>query len=401
MEVKDFNTKYADLFGNPEQKEEEKSVNFGNKEDINTVDLFAPDKKEEVIVDPKKDQKSEGEEDKDTKVGESKIEADILNLDSKSGPGRKPKNNFEDIAGYFKDRIEKKKFVPITQTADDGKVVPFLPSTPEEFDEVLDLQVNYKLEEAKKDLEKKWYQSKSAAWQAVAQYSELVDDPSEILPFIQGVNNIQSVDKFNEEDLGDAEQIVRIRLRQKGENEDVIEDQIEALKTTDKLTSTAKKLKPIILQGETQRLEQMKKQEEEQRIAYLNMVRDYRNKAITAIDSTAFGKQKLKQDEKIAIYDLIGQPQQETQGYGIYNAIDELFEKEDFSTLAQVALFLTHRDSFTSYLNNLAANKTAESLQTKLRLSTETKLQGAEPLIEETQTIDRNHYSSGRPRFGR
>lgn len=323
-------------------------------------------------------------------------------LDTKATPGRKPKYDFSDMSGYFEDRIKNKKFVAIEEEDEKGEKKIFIPRTPEEFDEVFDMQINYKLEQSRKENDKNWYESKSPAWRAVAKYAEMIDDPAEILPFLQGVQTIESVSKINEEEIDGAERIVRIRLEQNGDSEDVIEEQIEALKTTDKLISTAKKFKPIILEQENKyliQISQEKKQEEQQ---YQQMVQEIRQKAIETIEAPLFGKQKLKQEEKAIVFDLIAQPDPQSGGYGIYSAIDKLFQTGDFDTLRQLALLIGKKDSFISYISTQAANKASENLQTKLRISGEGRSSAAASTLDDDDSpiaIPRNQY--GKARFGR
>jgi hypothetical protein len=184
-----------------------------------------------------------------------------------------------------------------------------------------------------------------------------------LIPFIQGVQTIQSVANIDENEIDGAEQIVRARLAQRGDPDEVIDQQIEALKTTDKLVSTAKQYKPIIMQQEQQFLarQMAEKQEEDKR--YMQMVSELREAAIQELEKPIFGKTKLKQEEKAVIYDLIGEPSQDTQGYAIYSAIDGLFEKKDFKTLKEIALLLSKSDSFYNYLGANVANQTAASLE--------------------------------------
>lgn len=123
----------------------------------------------------------------DNKVDE-KTEVDIL------GENKAPATTeIKDLTSYFEDRVKSGKFVAVEEEDEKGNKTLFIPKTAEEYDEVLELQINYRLEQAKKDLEKSWYESKSPAWKVVSQYAELVDDPSQLIPFIQGVQTIQSV----------------------------------------------------------------------------------------------------------------------------------------------------------------------------------------------------------------
>lgn len=332
------------------------------------------------------------------------VEADLFGTEEeKNKAGRRPKYDFKDTSGYFADRFKSGKFVAIEEEAEDGSKKPFIPQTPEEFDEVIDIQVNYKLAEERKELEKKIYSSKSPAWQAVLKYAEMTDDPAEVLPFIQGVRNIQSVAEIDETTPEGAEQIVRTRLLQRGEGDDVIAEQIDALKGADKLISTAAKYKPVILNEEKQNLQALTKQREDEEKSYQALVTDIRKNAITAIETPLFGKAKLKQDEKAAIYDLIAEPDEQTKGYGIYSVIDNLFEKRDFETLRQVALLLTKRESFVGYISTAAADKTSEGLQKKLRVSTEGRGSSTndDPSNEGTrQVVNRTQFKS-QARFGR
>lgn len=326
----------------------------------------------------------------------------ILDDPNKARPGRKSKYDFSDMSGYFEDRIKNKKFVAIEEEGDNGEKKIFIPKTPEEFDEVFDMQINYKLEQSRQENDKKWYESKSPAWKAVAQYAEMVDDPTELLPFLQGVQTIESVSKINEEDIDGAERIVRIRMNQNGDTEDVIEEQIEALKTTDKLISAAKRFKPIILDQENKQLAYMAQERKVQEQQYNQMVHEIRTKALEAIEAPILGKQKLKQDEKAIIYDLIAQPTPDSNGYGIYNEIDKLFQNGDFETLKQVALLVAKKDAFLGYISTGAANKTAETLQGKLRIAAEGRASTSNNFADDEDQpviIQRNQY--GKTRFGR
>lgn len=361
-------------------------------------DILSSSTTQQTTLPPSGDDNKEGEE-KVEKVenqdgGENK-EVDILNT-----PPPAPTSEIKDLSSYFQDRVKSGKFIAIEEEDAQGNKIPFVPKTPEEYDEVLELQINYRLDQAKQELEKSWYESKSPAWKVVSQYAELVDDPSQLIPFIQGVNTLQSVANIDENEIEGAEQIVRARLAQRGDPDEVVEQQIEALKTTDKLVATAKQYKPIILQQEQQMLsrQMMERQEEEKR--YNQIVSEIRDAAIQELEKPIFGKSKLKQEEKAMIYDLIGEPSQETQGYGIYSAIDNLFETKNFKVLKEVALLLSKNDSFYNYLGANVAAQTAASLEKKLRLAGETRTSSGKDFDEEVRPIQRNQFNT-KPKFGR
>lgn len=325
--------------------------------------------------------------------------SDILGTDTGKG-GRKPKYNFTDASGYFKDRMENGKFVRIEEEQADGTKKLFVPSTPEDFDEVIETQVNHRFEKGKKEIDKQWYQSKSPAWQAVAKYAEMVDDPAQIIPFIQGVKNIQTVANIDENTPEGAEQIIRARLEQRGDPKEVIDSQINALKATEKLVSAAQQYKPVILQEEQQALQRQMLQEQQRMIEWNTTVADIRDKAIKAIEQPLFGKEKLKQEEKAAVYELIAYPSEQEGGYPIYSAIDRLYDSRDFETLRQIALLLHNRESYTGYLGNSIANKTAGQLQRKLTVATDNRSTGNDEDFDDENTVTRGQFTKS-PRFGR
>lgn len=301
------------------------------------------------------------------------------------------------IESYFEERVKNGLFVPIEDEDDQGQVKNFVPKTAEDLDEIINLQINYKLQEKVKGLEESWYTSKSPAWQAVAKFAEMTDDPGEIIPFISGVKQIEEVSTLDPSDIGQAEQIIRMRMRMRGDAEDIIDEQVEALKTTDKLVSTAQKYKPVLIQEEQQRLVKLKEQKEQETAQYYSLVTNIRENAIKAIDAPLFGN-KLKREEQAAIYDLIGEPDYESKGYRIYSAIDKLFETGNFEKLKKVALLLSDEDSLVKYASSKTALKTAGDLQKKLRVSVQSKVSNEQDFSDKENIISRKKYEG---KFGR
>lgn len=378
----------------------DKKVSFGGTE--GTIDLFqqppAPAPTLEIEKKPEEERTDPIVEDKDKKESQ---EPDILGTGSNNPPPATG-TAISDLAGYYQDRIKNGKFVPIDIDDEKGNSVPFIPKTAEEYDEVLELQIQYRLDEAKKDMEKKWFSSKSPAWQAVSRYSELLDDPTQMIPFLSNVRTMASVANLDENENDGAEQIVRTRLLQNGDTEEIISQQIQSLKTTDTLKKTAQLYKPLIIQQEQAALQTQMREKQEQDRQYKLLVNEIRDNALKSIEAPVFGKTKLKNEEKAAIYDLIAEPVEETQGYGIYSVIDNLFEKKDFEKLKELALLLTNRDAFMSYLGTSVANATAAQLERKLRLAGEARKSSGNDFHEEQQQarITRDQFKS-KPTFGR
>ena len=387
----------ADIFGTASQSNAYSTPSFSGTGAEQSADLFntipATPPKEEDKVDPP----IEGD-DKTKKVEEApKEEADLFNPDT-----TKVEDKVMEITGladYYKDRLTKGQFVEIKSEDEAGNQVAFIPQTPEEFDEVIQIQVDYQVDKAKKELENSWYQSKSTAWKAISQYAEMVDDPTQLIPFLQGVKSIQSVSTLNEEDPEQAEVIIRSRMEQRGDPEGLIKSQIDALKSTDNLIKTAQQIKPLMIEEERRNLATQIQRAKEEEQQYLRVVNDIRENAHKAIEQPLFGKTKLKQEEKAAIYDLIAVPQEQTGGYGIYSVIDSLFDNKDFETLKMIALLAAKKDAFLQYMGTDIANQTATKLQKKLTVAGEMR-GGKDSFSEEDRPVVQRNQFKKTPRFG-
>lgn len=392
---------YADMFPLNGSAQPQGKPSFGMQEtDTNIFDQVQPSTTETTTI--------SSTTETTTVIEETDKEANIFGAPAgdqepeKRGPGRPPKEKLPDISSYFEDRLKAGKFVAIKESMEDGSERDFIPATADEMDEVIEIQVNHRLQEREKEVEEKWYSTKSPAWKAVAKYAEMTDDPTEILPFLQGVQTINSIQNVNEDEIEGAEEIVRTAFSKSGQPKEFIDTQIEALKTTDKLIDQAKKLKPTLLKAEAQQLARLEQEKERERIENIRMVESIKQNAIQAIEAPLFGKQKLKQEEKAIIYDLIGEPNEVSGGYQIYTEIDNLFEKGDFDTLREVALLLGKKDSYHTYASMSGAEKAAEGLQKRLRVATESRTASSGNNEEQIKqaAVQRNQYNRV-PRFGR
>lgn len=403
MQVQDLNPNaFADLFPAPaDGNQKQGPLRFGMEEtfqDILNVDETTDNQPDNTSL-----VKNEVDEliEKDVKeVTEESNNTDLTNIPDTKKVEEKKAEEIKGLSDYFSQKMQEGKFVAINEEDDKGNKVPFIPKTIEDFDEVMEIQMNFQRQQAQREMEQKWYESKSPAWKAVAQYAEMVDDPSQLVPFLEGVKTIQSVGEIDENEIDGAEEIVRIRMEQRGDPEEVITSQIEALKTTDKLISTAKQYKPVIVNQEKQVLAQQVRQAELEKQAWAQEVNDIRTKAYQEIEKPFFGKSNLKRDEKAAIFNLIAQPSEETKGFAIYDEIDKLFAKRDFETLKQVALLVAKKDSFYNYVGIDTADKTANSLKRKLQAAVDSRSSSGNDYDEERiPSVTRT--KTGPLRFGR
>ena len=185
-----------------------------------------------------------------------------------------------------------------------------------------------------------------------------------------------------------------------GDDEDIINDQIQLLKDSDKIIDIAKKYKPALVQNETQRLAEMQQKAQLEQQQYIQMVQQYEQAAIESIEKPLFGE-KLSQEEKAVVYDLIAVPNEQLGGYPIFAAIDHLYEKNDLETLREIALLIANKQNYYKYASKAAATKVASDLQRQLRVQFEKDKKSSGKDDPEVETIKAPAIKQqGKPRFG-
>lgn len=263
------------------------------------------------------------------------------------------------IKDYFEARIKEGKFLPF----EDGEI-----KTLEDVDALIELNFEHKLSEIGDQVRTSAYNNMSQAWRFVLENSEKFSTPAELIPLLQGVDNIDTVSSFDPTDENQAEMLVRMALKRRGEPSEIVEEQINTFKENKSLVKLATQYQPILVNEENQRLIQMRRQQEIKELADLDMIKRIHDNAITNLETPFLGKHKLKQEEKAEIYKLVAQPQRELGGgYKIFEAIDNLYEKNDFDTLKEIALLLSNKDSYRKYMGVSVGNQVAEGLMRKLK----------------------------------
>jgi hypothetical protein len=374
---------YDDFFGLNEnvveeinQPKEQGFDSLGNKD----FDIFNPLEKSKEEV--------------KTEEPKAVEEVDILEGDEK----KEEENSldYKPLISFFEDRIKKGMFSSLVD--EEGNDVPL--SKPEDIDAFLEANLEYKLEKERKELEQNWYQTKSPAWKAVAQYAEYIDDPSQLVPFLQGVQSVQNISEIDETTIDGAEQIIRYKMKLSGDDDETINEQVQLLKDSDKIVDIAKRYKPALVQNETQRLAEMQQRAAQEQQQYIQMVQQYEQSAIESIEKPLFGE-KLSQDEKAVVYDLIAVPNEQLGGYAIFAAIDNLYEKNDLETLKEIALLIANKQNYYKYASRAASMKTANELQRKLRVQLESDKKSSGKDDPEVKNIKAPATKQqGKPRFG-
>lgn len=306
--------------------------------------------------------------------------------------------DFKDMYSYIEDRIKAGKFVNLVIEDETGAETPFIPKTPEEFDRVFDLQIESVVDKKKNEINEGWYNSKSPAWKAVAQYAEMTDDPTEVIPFLQGMRNIESIKDVDPKEIEGAEVIVRAALEQQGLAPEMVDQSIETLKTTAQLVPSAEKYKPALLKQETARMQQLIQQRQVEQQEYTKLVNSIREESTKVLEQPIFGKQKLKGEEKLAIYNLISEPTE--GGYAIYDEIDKLYETKDFEKLRKIALLLAKEEAFVKYISVNAADKTHKELEVRIKAANENRGSSANTNGEQERVVIKK-TTYGTPSFGK
>lgn len=122
--------------------------------------------------------------------------------------------------------------------------------------------------------------------------------------------------------------------------------------------------------------------------------------AIENIEKPLFGE-KLSQEDKAIVYDLIAAPNQELGGYPIFAALDNLYEQKDFETLREIALLIANKQKYYTYASKAATIKTASDLQRRLRVQLETDKKSSSKDDPEIKNVKVPTFKQeGKPRFG-
>lgn len=312
---------------------------------------------------------------------------DSLFTDAKEG---EVKENPLDLKTYFQNRIKTGAFLAF----EDDKL-----ETPEDIDALIEANFNHKIENIQEEVEEGWYNSKSNAWKFVAQYAENVENPYELLPLLQGIQNIETVNSLDPKVPEQAEVIIRTALKRRGESPSIIEEQITMFKESNKLEKLAADYQPVLIEEENQKIAQIQKQKELEEYTNLQMIHDIHENAIKVIETPFLGKHKLKKEEKAAVYDLIAQPDEKAGGYKIFKALDNLYANKDFATLLEIALIVENKKAHRNYLGIDSTDAANEKILRKLK---DTQTSSTTTVIEEPPTprLQRPAQKKGDSGFG-
>lgn len=342
-------SEFTSIFGGNTTSNTQKSSGFAGVGDENS--MFKPEEKKE-----------EKKEEKEISLEEQqKLLEEAENKDGKSLFDEKviPKD-FGNVRSLFEDLIKNNQLFPLA----DEKL-----DTPEDVKALIMANVAHQLEEDRKNDNNAWYASKSPAWRIVAEFSEKAQHPSELLPFIQSVQIIDRVAELDPKNEIDAERIIRLALVNRNESEDIIEETLSTYKDNGKLTALAEKYQPTLIQNEQIKMEQMQAQKQKEEYDNYNMIRQIHDDSVRVLETPFLGKHKLTKEEKAGIYNMIASPDEQSGGYKIFAAIDNLYETKDFEKLRKIALILQNEAAYNQYVGIDVASYVAEGALRKLKLT--------------------------------
>lgn len=261
------------------------------------------------------------------------------------------------------------------------KLIPFVnekdeiiyPSTVKEFESLIESNREHwtktsKLEQESEVLEN-FKSTISPAMKFVLEQSSNFRTPEELIPLLQSVSNQDYLAELSLEDSVHQEMIVRKGLEIQGLPTKAIDDEIEYLKSNDRLLSRAEVLKPLTEQHQLQVTNAILKEKQ----ATLETQKAFWSDYYTSFEKDFYNVNdiegiKLKIEDKNRIASLI-LPNQEMGGVPLYNLIDKLIENKDVVTLSKIALLSENPQLFDTYYGTAKSDKVAQSLQLKLRSS--------------------------------
>lgn len=234
----------------------------------------------------------------------------------------------------------------------DGKLRPFQDGkieTQRDIAELLEANVSYQLDEEKKTILDKVFNSMSPALQIVAQYAQYIQNPQELLPIINSTSNHEKFKALDDNNPAHHEMIVRERLRLNGDSDEVIEQEITELKDSAKLAAKAKTYKPVVEQYYARETKKLMDAEAAKEREYEQIIQRNHEEIVKVLGAPKLDGMQLKQQHKSLAYELLAEPREEYGGgVGIYAVIDKLFAEGKFTTLTKLALLAADESAFDS-----------------------------------------------------
>lgn len=253
---------------------------------------------------------------------------------------------------------------------EDGKFV--VPKTFDELKELINENKKYEVEESKKAWEAETLSDLSPQVKSIMEYAKA--GGKDVTPLLEAWGTVESISQLNPNNVLDAEELVRYDLESKGLDQEDIEEQLDFLKSTGKITSKAAAIKPKLEEQEIGRIEQMEEMQR-QRTAQLQANKQkYQTNMSKAIDTT-FNDKTLSNTIKHSIFEPVYEsafrPGMKVTGF--QRSLEEIqLDPTKNQHFAEVALLVSDRDKFFEvYGNKIKRDVTADTVK-KLKFAKST-----------------------------
>lgn len=221
-----------------------------------------------------------------------------------------------------------------------------IPKTFDELKELINENKKHEIEENKKKWEEESTSDLSPQVKSIMEYAK--NGGKDVTPLVEAWATVESITNLDPNNPADAEDLVRYNLESKGLEEDEINEQIELLKSSNRIVAKAIDLKPKLEKLETERIAQM---EEQQKIRQKELQENklkYQTNMTKAIDTTFTDKNisnTIKKSILEPTYDSSFRPGLKVTGF--QKSLEDLqLDPTKNNHFAEVALLATDREKF-------------------------------------------------------
>ena len=253
---------------------------------------------------------------------------------------------------------------------EDGKFI--VPKTFDELKELINENKKYEVEESKKAWEAETLSDLSPQVKSIMEYAKA--GGKDVTPLLEAWGTVESISQLDPSNVLDAEELVRYDLESKGLDQEDVEEQLDFLKSTGKITSKAAMIKPKLEEQEIARIAQMEELQR-QRTAQLQANKQkYQTNMSKAIDDT-FNDKTLSNTIKHSIFEPVYEsafrPGMKVTGF--QRSLEEIqLDPSRNQHFAEVALLVSDRDKFFEvYGNKIKRDVTVDTVK-KLKFAKST-----------------------------
>lgn len=301
-------------------------------------------------------------------IAEAKVVQDAIDEKAKGG---RPKTKIEDSFKQGLDKLFKEqKLDPFSDNTETGYIVP---ETWEDVVELIDENkknwINASKAKDRTELFNEILSTKSPAMKFLIENSETYKDPSELIPLLTAVQNLEYSNNLDPANAEDQVAIIRASLSIQGLSIEDIETEIEDLKERGKMETRASSLKPVLdryNEAQTERVLQAKQADDQKKEIFWNTY--YQNLEENVFKAKDIDGVKLKNEHKQLIASTLV-PDEKLGGLPIYTIIDKLVAAGDFKKLSKIALLSVDEKLFDTYFLAKKADVKVEGIQRILRQS--------------------------------